>query len=172
MPFPAFVPNVASLVIAAGLLTGPSLTGPARVVDGDTMRVDGIAVRLFGIDDIRIFWSDDERILSQFRRDTISQYAPVHTLRFPSVQRDLSFWLEGAFEQNEFFEICRDTMEDWQTLESVQLVDQYTSSQGRRSLCFRLTYRALDRTLTIEEVNSWHEALAARVADQMPVKVR
>ena len=50
MPFPAFVPNVASLVIAAGLLTGPSLTGPARVVDGDTMRVDGIAVRLFGID--------------------------------------------------------------------------------------------------------------------------
>lgn len=50
MPFPVFVPHAASLVIAAGLLTGPMLTGPARVVDGDTIRVDGIAVRLSGID--------------------------------------------------------------------------------------------------------------------------
>ena len=50
MPFPVFVPHAASLVIAAGLLTGPMLTGPARVVDGDTIRVDGRAVRLSGID--------------------------------------------------------------------------------------------------------------------------
>lgn len=50
MPFPVFVPHAASLVIAAGLLTGPMLTGPARVVDGDTIRVYGIAVRLSGID--------------------------------------------------------------------------------------------------------------------------
>lgn len=50
MPIPALLPNAASLVIAAGLMTGPALTGPARVVDGDTIRIQGISVRLSGID--------------------------------------------------------------------------------------------------------------------------
>lgn len=50
MPFPAFVPNAASLVIAAGLLTGPVMTGAVHVVDGDTIRMNGMALRLSGID--------------------------------------------------------------------------------------------------------------------------
>ncbi|MDP4823288.1 MAG: thermonuclease family protein [Aestuariivirgaceae bacterium] len=50
MPVPALLPNAASLVIAAGLATGPVLTCPARVVDGDTIRVQGVSVRLSGID--------------------------------------------------------------------------------------------------------------------------
>jgi endonuclease YncB( thermonuclease family) len=44
------LPGAASLVIVAGLAAGPALTGPARVVDGDTMRIQGVSVRLSGID--------------------------------------------------------------------------------------------------------------------------
>jgi phenylalanyl-tRNA synthetase beta chain len=46
-------------------------------------------------------------------------------------------------------------------LESVRLFDVYASGQlgeGRRSLAYKLTFRAQDRTLTVEE------ALAARDA--------
>lgn len=46
----ALLPGAASLVIAAGLATGPGLSGPVRVVDGDTIRIQGISVRLSGID--------------------------------------------------------------------------------------------------------------------------
>lgn len=50
MPFPHLLSHAASVVIVAGLLTGPALTGPVHVVDGDTIRMDGKPLRLSGID--------------------------------------------------------------------------------------------------------------------------
>lgn len=46
----SLLPGAASLVVAAGLVSGPQLAGPARVVDGDTIRIQGVSVRLSGID--------------------------------------------------------------------------------------------------------------------------
>ncbi|MER7168081.1 phenylalanine--tRNA ligase subunit beta [Micromonospora sp. NPDC000207] len=53
-------------------------------------------------------------------------------------------------------------------LESVRLFDVYASEQlgaGRRSLAYKLTFRAPDRTLTVEEAVAARDAAVARAAD-------
>ncbi|MGB7424832.1 MAG: phenylalanine--tRNA ligase subunit beta [Ornithinimicrobium sp.] len=53
-------------------------------------------------------------------------------------------------------------------LESIALFDVYTGGQvdaGAKSLAFRLTFRAADRTLRTEEVNDARDAAVARAAD-------
>ena len=52
-------------------------------------------------------------------------------------------------------------------LESVQLFDVYTSEQvgaGMRSLAYKLTFRAPDRTLTVEEAVAARDAAVASAA--------
>jgi phenylalanyl-tRNA synthetase beta chain len=52
-------------------------------------------------------------------------------------------------------------------LETVRLFDVYTSEQvgaGRRSLAYKLTFRAPDRTLTVEEAVAARDAAVASAA--------
>ena len=52
--------------------------------------------------------------------------------------------------------------------ESVRLFDVYTSEQlgaGRRSLAYKLTFRAPDRTLTVEEAVAARDAAVAVAAE-------
>jgi phenylalanyl-tRNA synthetase alpha chain len=46
---------------------------------------------LFGIPDIRLFWSTDPRFLSQFRSGEITMFKPYS--RYPPCYKDMSFWL-------------------------------------------------------------------------------
>jgi phenylalanyl-tRNA synthetase alpha chain len=46
---------------------------------------------LFGIPDIRLFWSTDERFTSQFESGQIARFRPYS--KYPPVFKDLSFWL-------------------------------------------------------------------------------
>jgi phenylalanyl-tRNA synthetase alpha chain len=116
--------------------------------------LERFAMLLFGVEDIRLFWSEDPRFLSQFRPGEISRYIPFST--FPAVTRDISFWAGTGFEANAFFEQLRDTAGG--CLESVKLVDEF-KREDSRSLCYRLEYRGVDHHLTHEEVN----AVQARV---------
>ena len=55
-------------------------------------------------------------------------------------------------------------------LEVVSLFDVYVGDQvgpGRKSLAYRLTFRASDRTLTTEEVNGFRDAAVARATEQV-----
>jgi phenylalanyl-tRNA synthetase beta chain len=54
-----------------------------------------------------------------------------------------------------------------EALESVSLFDVYEGEHveaGRKSLAYRLTFRATDRTLTTEEVNGFRDAAVASAA--------
>ncbi|HEX8518177.1 MAG TPA: phenylalanine--tRNA ligase subunit beta [Pseudonocardia sp.] len=60
-------------------------------------------------------------------------------------------------------------------LEEVRLFDLYTGEQveaGRRSLAFRLRFRAPDRTLTSEEANAARDAAVAVAADRLGAALR
>jgi phenylalanyl-tRNA synthetase beta chain len=60
-------------------------------------------------------------------------------------------------------------------LESVELVDVYRGEQvgeGRKSLAFRLTFRAPDRTLTAEEADRAREAIAEAVRGEHGAEIR
>ena len=57
--------------------------------------------------------------------------------------------------------------------EDVKLVDEYVHpTSGRKSLCYRIVYRSLERTLTNEEVNQIHGEVVARLASELDVELR
>jgi phenylalanyl-tRNA synthetase alpha chain len=119
------------------------------------MGLDRLAMVLFGVPDIRLFWSTDPRFISQFKAGTITTFQPFS--KYPGTARDVSFWYdEAVFHDNDFFSVVRESAGD--CIESVELVDAFTHPKsGRTSKMFRINYRSLERTLTTEEVNEWQE---------------
>ena len=60
-------------------------------------------MKLFEIDDIRLFWSTDPRFLKQFRAGEISKFKPYS--KYPVCYKDIAFWLgdETSFNENDFY---------------------------------------------------------------------
>jgi phenylalanyl-tRNA synthetase alpha chain len=67
---------------------------------------------LFGIPDIRLFWSQDERFHSQFQQGKITIFKPYS--KFPACYKDVSFWLPNntSLHENDFCDLVRDTAGD------------------------------------------------------------
>ena len=67
---------------------------------------------LFSIPDIRLFWSTDERFLTQFEQGKIQVFQPYS--KYPSCFKDVSFWVpQGeSIHENDFCDIVRDTAGD------------------------------------------------------------
>jgi phenylalanyl-tRNA synthetase alpha chain len=58
-------------------------------------------------------------------------------------------------------------------VEDVKLVDEFIHpTNGRKSLCYRINYRSLERTLTNEEVNGLHETLGRGLRERFGVELR
>jgi len=150
--------------------------------------LERIAMLLFEIPDIRLFWSQDERFLGQFRGlsenlDNLKRF--VQFSKYPSCYKDVAFWLRSSsssagggiganaqdFHENDVMEIVRDIGGD--LVEDVTKVDEFTHPKtGRRSLCYRINYRSLERTLTNEEANGYHESVRAALVENLGVELR
>ena len=113
-------------------------------------------MHLFNIPDIRLLWSQDTRFISQFTPNTITQFRPYS--KYSPVYKDISFWLPNTshkhrkpFHDNEFYELVRETGGDM--VEGVDLIDTYVDPKTqRKSECYRITYRHMDRVITNAEV--------------------
>ncbi|KAE8215962.1 hypothetical protein CF327_g832 [Tilletia walkeri] len=162
--------------------------------------LERIAMVLYSIPDIRLFWSTDERFLRQFSiapppistQTGSGQHAgvspaggkshrPLITFtpysRHPPCYKDVSFWLPSAqegtasFHENDFCEIVRDTAAD--LAEDVSRIDEFVHPKtGRRSLCYRINYRSMDRNLENEEVNAVHAQVIERLVDKFGMEIR
>lgn len=159
---------------------------PSRVGWAFGLGLDRLAMLLFEIPDIRLFWSKDKRFLSQFSSSNtplITRFAAFS--KYPACYKDVSFWLRGIsaaggqsptttatdFHENDFMELVRDVCGD--VVEDVRLTDEFIHpSTGRRSKCYRINYRSLERTLTNEETNRLHEQLREALVLQMGVELR
>lgn len=127
--------------------------------------IERLAMIKMGIPDIRIFWSEDPRITSQFK-DIDSKYKEVS--RFPETSRDISFVIDKNINLNNYYEIVRDFAEN--LIEEVKVVDEYENAQkfgpDKKSYTFRIVYRSPERTLTGEEVNAIQDKIRDKtVAD-------
>ncbi|OQV19082.1 putative phenylalanine--tRNA ligase, mitochondrial [Hypsibius exemplaris] len=134
--------------------------------------LERLAMRLYEIPDIRLFWSTDSGFLSQFQVDNIRRqvkYKPVSV--YPQCINDVSFWLPDGFERNDFFELVRDCGGD--LVEQVKVIDEFTNKKtGRKSLCFRIVYRHMEKTLTKEEANAMHAVIEKAAVDKLGVEIR
>ena len=186
--------------------------------------LERIAMVLFGIPDIRLFWSQDARFLSQFRDGQITTFKPYS--RNPPCYQDISFWVpdsssiplpdlkeqqEGGakaaggsvdqtapapnvpFHENDFCEIVRDVAGD--LAEETKLVcgtcprlfadaeltlsyphpqiDSFTHPKtGRKSLCYRITYRSMDKNVTTEEARSLTDQVQTLATEKLGIEVR
>ncbi|XP_072317879.1 phenylalanine--tRNA ligase, mitochondrial [Eucyclogobius newberryi] len=136
--------------------------------------LERLAMVLFDISDIRLFWSRDERFLQQFRVQDLHQPISFQPLsKFPPLHNDISFWLpdSGSFSQNDFFDLVRSVGGD--LVERVTLVDSFTHPKtGRRSECYRIVYRHMERTLTQEEVRLTHAEIEKTAERDLDVEGR
>lgn len=150
--------------------------------------LERIAMLLFEIPDIRLFWSKDERFLEQFKGlsenlDGLRRFVPFS--KYPACYKDVAFWLRSSsssagggsrsnaqdFHENDVMEIVRDIGGD--IVEDVTKVDEFTHPKsGRKSLCYRINYRSLERTLTNEEANGFHEEVRKALVEKLGVELR
>lgn len=136
-----------------------------------TFGLDRVAMIKMGIPDIRILWSNDPRITSQFK-DINSQFQEVS--KFPSTLRDISFIIDKNINLNNYYEIVRDYAND--LIEEVKLLDEYENEekfgQDKKSYTFRIIYRSSERTLTNEEINKIQEEIRQKTEQELKAVLR
>lgn len=134
--------------------------------------LERLAMVLFGIPDIRLFWSDDERFTSQFPEDAFAKKAKFRPFsKYPPVMKDMSMWIPADFADNDLFEMIRD--EGGDQVELVELVEEFVHPKTKRtSKLFRVTWRDMSRTLTNEEVNTKHQKVLDRLVQELSVELR
>ena len=93
--------------------------------------LERIAMILYSIPDIRLFWSKDRRFLSQFTAGKINTFKPFS--KYPPCYKDVSFWLsDSGLHGNDFCDVVRDTAGDF--VETVELVSLLSSSQSQLAI--------------------------------------
>ncbi|KAF9582464.1 hypothetical protein BGW38_000178 [Lunasporangiospora selenospora] len=131
--------------------------------------LERLAMVLYGIPDIRLFWSQDARFLRQFEPSKIQKFKPFS--KYSPCIKDISFWVPEGFHENNFCEVVRDVAGD--IAETVEMIDKFTHPKtNRQSVCFRINYRSMDRNVTNNEINEIQEKLRTEVVDRMKVELR
>jgi len=133
--------------------------------------IERLAMIKMGIPDIRIFWSEDPRITSQFK-DINSKYKEVS--KYPETSRDISFIIDKGINLNNYYEIVRDYAEN--LIEEVKLVDEYEDEKkfgkDKKSYTFRIVYRSPEKTLTNEEINAIQEKIRQETQKELNATLR
>lgn len=92
---------------------------------------------------------------------------------YPSMDRDFAFVVDSSVKHDQIIKLINQKAP--RELEDVSLFDIYEGKnigKGKKSLAYAFTYRAGDRTLTDEEVNSWHVAIGQEVCEKLQAELR
>jgi len=133
--------------------------------------VERLAMLRAKIPDIRVLWSEDKRITSQFTGFD-STYKEIS--KYPSIIRDISFIVSKEVAPNRFYEIVRELGGD--LVEEVGMTDEYENDvklgKDKKSYTFRIVYRSFERTLTNDEVNEIHKKIEALTTQDLKAVIR
>jgi phenylalanyl-tRNA synthetase beta subunit len=132
--------------------------------------LERIAMILYSIPDIRLFWSQDPRFISQFTPGQITTFKPYS--KYPSCYKDASFWLPSAgMNKNDVFDIVRDIAGD--LVEDVALVRPIISSfnsswlsQFPRSTNSRIPKQSVPANVTASTTVLWTGPLHSRLTNR------
>lgn len=93
--------------------------------------------------------------------------------RFPDVQRDSSFLIDQETTADDVFSTLKRFNAKY--LENIELFDVYSGKgvpQGKKSYAVRVTYRALDRTLTDDWIQNQQSKLIALLEKELGAELR
>ncbi|KAJ2808848.1 phenylalanyl-tRNA synthetase alpha subunit, mitochondrial [Coemansia guatemalensis] len=144
---------------------------PQRIGWAFGFGLERLAMLLFGVPDIRLFWSHDPRFAAQFSPGNISKFKPFS--RHPPCTKDVSFWIphSAPFHENDLMDLLRENAGD--LIEGTQLIDSFTHpTSGRMSRCYRITYCSMDRNVTNDEINAIQDRVRAAMVAQLGVTLR
>ncbi|XP_012217419.1 probable phenylalanine--tRNA ligase, mitochondrial [Linepithema humile] len=136
--------------------------------------LERLAMCLYDIPDIRLFWSNDVGFLNQFKVDNPYahiQYKPISI--YPPCTNDISFWLpeDGSYSPNNFYDIVREIGGDF--IEQILLKDKFIHPKTKKtSHCYSIVYRHMERTLTQNEVNELHSQVEKAITTKLNVTIR
>jgi len=150
--------------------------------------LERLAMILFKIPDIRLFWSSDTKFLDQFSSGTIVEYKPFSKL--PPITKDISFWIDKPdtiinpalcindvtsdlslnnpnlfvwTHINSFYDVIREVSDD--IIENVELNDKfYHPKKQNLSHTFRITFSPVYELTNGSEFN--------RLANEAMEKIR
>ncbi len=137
--------------------------------------LERLAMIRFDIPDIRLFWSTDQRFLSQFHVDRPNAKFQQFS-KYPACHKDISFWINSkpgaaAFHENDFSALVREIAGD--LVERVEFVSSFTQpSTGLESRLYRIHYRSLERSLTNQEIDQIQLKLRNDAEKQLNLKLR
>ncbi len=132
--------------------------------------LDRLAMASMELPDIRLLWSQDERIKRQLKLG--NKFREVS--KFPPITRDVSFVVDNDFVPNNYFDLIRDLGGD--LVEQVELIDKYENAEkfggNKISYTYRIIYRSNDRTLVSSEVDIIQNEVYKQTAKQFKAELR
>lgn len=162
-------------VVGAGIVKGSVLDKLG--VDGSKWTgwafgpgLERFAMISMDLPDIRLLWSDDERVKKQLK---LGQKF-VEVSKYPPIIRDISFIVDKSFIPNNYFDLIRDIGGD--LVEEVRLLDKYENAEkfgtDKMSYTYRIMYRSNHRTLQAEEVEPLQDEVYKQTAEQFKAELR
>lgn len=132
--------------------------------------LERLAIANMELPDIRLLWSEDERVKKQLRLG--NKFKEVS--KFPPITRDISFVVEKDFIPNNYFDLIRDIGGD--LVEEVALLDKYENAEkfgsDKISYTYRIVYRGNERTLATSEVDPLQEKIYEETKNQFKAEIR
>jgi len=107
-----------------------------------------------------LFELDFEKLLEYAPRQITTHALP----RFPAIERDVAIVVDRDFACQQVIRWINNLGDA--LIEHVEVFDQYLGApipEGKKSLAYKVSYRAEDRTLTDGEVNTLHQNLVERL---------
>ena len=164
-------------VLGSGIMRQPILENGGvtdRIGWAFGLGLDRLAMLLFDIPDIRLFWSKDERFIEQFLSvglDPRTNIVFKPFSKYPPCYKDITFWLpKEKFNENDFHEVVRSSARD--LVEKVELIDKFVHPKTERvSHCYRITYRSMDRNVTNKERDIIQDQIREMIVNELGVEL-
>jgi len=132
--------------------------------------LERLAIISMDLPDIRLLWSDDERVKKQLRLGR--KFKEVS--KFPPITRDISFVVSNDFVPNNYFDLIRDI--GGNIVEEVKLLDKYENSEkfgaDKTSYTYRIIYRSNERTLLTSEIDPIQDKIYRETISQFKAEIR
>ncbi len=148
---------------ACSIASGTDLIGSCGELHPDVQET-------FGLDRPVFYFEIDFDLLVKKGSDTLAVTAPS---RFPDNTRDVALLLDAAIPGIDIVRRVEGLKND--RIEDVSIFDLYTGERlepGKKSLAIRIRYRAADRTLTDEEVNTLHQKVVSGLVSHFGATIR